>query len=35
MAPQFTAIRMKQKGRWPALCFEAIEVDRLRQSMMG
>jgi hypothetical protein len=35
LAAQFTAIRMKQKGRWSALSFEAIEADRLRQSMMG
>jgi hypothetical protein len=35
LAAQFTAIRMKQKGRWPALSFEAIEADRLRQSMRG
>jgi len=26
---------MKQKGRWSALSFEAIEADRLRQSMVG
>jgi len=35
LAAQFTAIRMKQKGRWSALSFKAIEADRLRQSMMG
>jgi len=35
LAAQFTAIRMKQKGRRLALSFEAIEADRLRQSMMG
>jgi hypothetical protein len=35
LATQFTAIRMKQKGRWPALRFETIEADSLRQSMMG
>ena len=35
LAAQFTAIRMKQKGRWSALSFEAIEADSLRQSMVG
>jgi hypothetical protein len=35
LAAQFTAIRMKQKGRWSALSFEAMGADRLRQSMMG
>ena len=35
LAAQFTAIRMKQKARWPALSFEAIGADSLRQSMMG
>jgi len=35
MAAQFTAIRMKQKGRWEALRFETIDADSLRESMMG
>jgi len=35
LAAQFTAIPRKQKGRWSALSFEAIEAYRLRQSMMA
>jgi len=35
LATQFTAIRMKQKGLWPALSFEPIEPGSLRQSIIG